>query len=277
WVDEGHITCNAWTDDISGSCVSWRDDGYQKCNKWADEGSSQCSSWADQGHNECAAKYLSECHWYSPWNCIAGWLCQAWYWIANWVCQAWYWIADWVCKASYWIANIVCQLFVFVVKAVCLGWSWISKLVCVAWDGIRCALKRWFTSRSRDQSPIKHVFVLMLENRSFDHMLGFSQITGTDIDSGIRRPAHGAAGSNDFEGTAIPPSIEADFKLSKPVDVDPGHEFASTVVALCGPGAIYVDGGDYPPTMKTINNSGFIANYAASEGTPQHPPNIMKC
>ncbi len=31
---------------------------------------------------------------------------------------------------------------------------------------------------------IKHVFVLMLENRSLDHMLGFSGITGTDADTG---------------------------------------------------------------------------------------------
>ena len=31
---------------------------------------------------------------------------------------------------------------------------------------------------------IQHVFVLMLENRSFDHMLGFSGITGTDAVSG---------------------------------------------------------------------------------------------
>jgi phospholipase C len=27
---------------------------------------------------------------------------------------------------------------------------------------------------------IEHVFVLMLENRSFDHLLGFSQIVGKD-------------------------------------------------------------------------------------------------
>ena len=28
---------------------------------------------------------------------------------------------------------------------------------------------------------IKHVFVLMLENRAFDHMLGYSGITGIEI------------------------------------------------------------------------------------------------
>ena len=273
WVDEGHIGCNAWTDEVSSSCVSWRDDGYQKCSQWADEGSNSCSSWADQGHNDCASQYLNECHWYSPWNCIAGWLCQAWYWVANWVCQAWYWVAKWVCKGWYWVANIVCQVFAYFIKAVCLVWSWFAKLVCVVWETTRCALNDWFGRPRRNPSPIKHVFVLMLENRAFDHMLGFSGITGKDIVSGQQRPVNGASGSNDFQGTPFVPSTEADFKLSKPMDVDPGHEFANTVVALCGAGATYPDAGPYPP----IDNSGFIANYAASHGTPQNPPNIMKC
>jgi phospholipase C len=273
WVDEGHIGCNAWTDEISGSCVTWRDAGYSTCDKWADEGSSQCSHWADEGSNQCASKYLNECHWYSPWNCIAGWLCQAYYWVANWICQAWYWLAKWVCKAWYWVANIVCQVFVFFVKAICLVWSWFAKLVCVAWDGIRCALNGWFGSKRRDSSPIKHVFVLMLENRAFDHMLGFSGIVGTDAHTGLQRPVDGASGANSFGGVSFAPSTEADFKLSKPVDVDPGHEFSNTLLALCGVGAVYPDGGAYPP----INNSGFIENYAISKGTPQNPPNIMKC
>jgi len=273
WVDQGHIACNAWTDEVSGSCVAWRDAGYSSCNNWADEGSSQCSQWADEGSNQCASKYLNECHWYSPWNCIAGWLCQAYYWVANWVCQAWYWLANWVCKAWYWVANIVCQVFVFFIKAVCLLWSWVAKLVCVAWDGIRCALNGWFGSKRRSLSPIKHVFVLMLENRAFDHMLGFSGIIGTDPNTGQQRPIDGASGANTFKGASFAPSVEADFKLSTPVDVDPGHEFANTVVALCGAGVTYPDGGIYP----TIHNSGFIENYAASKGTPQIPPNIMKC
>ncbi|MGZ3647002.1 MAG: alkaline phosphatase family protein, partial [Ktedonobacteraceae bacterium] len=34
------------------------------------------------------------------------------------------------------------------------------------------------------QNRIKHVFVVMLENRSFDHMLGFSNILGIDAVSG---------------------------------------------------------------------------------------------
>jgi phospholipase C len=274
WVDEGHIACNAWTDEISSSCTSWRDDGYSECQQWADEGSNQCSSWADEGHNECAEKYWNECHWYSPWNCVAGWFCDAWYWVANWVCQAWVWVANWVCKAWHWVANLVCQAFAFFVKAVCLVWSWIAKLVCVAWDDGRCFFQSLFHRRARRRSRIQHVFVLMLENRAFDHMLGFSDLTGVDIDTGEQRSIDGAKGSNTFHGANVPPSTEADFKLDKPPDADPGHEFANTVVALCGEGVTYVDGAPYP---QPITNSGFIANYAANSDAPADPTKIMKC
>ncbi len=35
-----------------------------------------------------------------------------------------------------------------------------------------------------DNAKIKHIFVLVMENRSFDHLLGFSGITGTDTQTG---------------------------------------------------------------------------------------------
>jgi len=85
----------------------------------------------------------------------------------------------------YWVANIVASSFVFLSglsAALVLG----EQAGLRAWDGIRCALNRWFGSRRRNRSPIKHVFVLMLENRAFDHMLGFSGITGTDPNTGLR-------------------------------------------------------------------------------------------
>ena len=45
---------------------------------------------------------------------------------------------------------------------------------------------------------IKHVFVLMLENRSFDHLLGFSAIAGTDAVTGQATTAIGLTGT-EFE------------------------------------------------------------------------------
>src|SRR5580704_9173346 len=109
-------------------------------------------------------------------------------------------------------------------------------------------------------SPIKHVFVLMLENRSFDHMLGFSGITGANAEDGSATQIDGLTGneSNAFQGTT--------YKVSKSADVvmpaDPGHEFNDVVEQLCGAGVIYPNGGPYPP----INNSGFVANYSGHGG-----------
>ncbi len=53
---------------------------------------------------------------------------------------------------------------------------------------------------------IQHIFVLMLENRSFDHMLGFSGITGIDAVSGQPTDIEGLDGSqsNTFNGVNYP-------------------------------------------------------------------------
>jgi phospholipase C len=41
----------------------------------------------------------------------------------------------------------------------------------------------------------ERVFVLMLENRSFDHLLGFSGITGQDAETGRPTAISGLSGS----------------------------------------------------------------------------------
>jgi len=279
WVTSFVITCKNWSTDVDSVCTTWADEGSSQCSQWADEGSSQCSQWADEGSNQCSA--WEECHWYTPWNCIAGFFCSAWYWIANWVCQAWYWVANWVCQAWYWVAKWVCKAFAWIVKAICVIFSWILSLVCVAWDTVRCAvigLSRWLSGlfgRGRAPAPrIEKVFVLMLENRSFDHMFGFRRKRGIDI-HGEPTTLDGADPSTDTNvdpvtGTVIPVSTPADFAL-KNVDVDPGHEFANTVVSLCGDGVTFQPPGPYPP----IHNSGFIANYRNNGANDRD--RIMRC
>ena len=42
---------------------------------------------------------------------------------------------------------------------------------------------------------ITHVFVLVLENRAFDHMLGYSGITVIDAASGQPKKVNGVVGS----------------------------------------------------------------------------------
>src|SRR5579862_1924805 len=122
---------------------------------------------------------------------------------------------------------------------------------------------------------IRHVFVLMLENRSFDHMLGFSGLSGIDADTGTMRPVNGASANdvNVFNNTT--------FHLTTPADLimpfDPGHEFPDVVEQLCGHGTQYL-GGNYP----SINNSGFVSNYASTKspgegGATSNFGEIMKC
>ena len=96
---------------------------------------------------------------------------------------------------------------------------------------------------------IKHVFVLMLENRSFDHLLGFSGITGTDAVSLEPRTIPTPTGSNRYREATYTQATPA----INPMPVDPGHEFTDTVEELCGPGVKYPRGGPYPPiTTKPL-------------------------
>jgi phospholipase C len=119
-------------------------------------------------------------------------------------------------------------------------------------------------------SAIQHIFVLMLENRSFDHMLGFSGITGTDAATGAATKIIGLNGSesNSYQGQPFKVTPHADISMP----VDPGHEFSDVLEQLCGAGAKYPSGGPYP----AIDNSGFVSDYARSGGNTD-PAEIMKC
>ena len=119
------------------------------------------------------------------------------------------------------------------------------------------------------QSKIKHVFVLMLENRSFDHMLGFSGITGTDAATGQPTSIDGLKGaeSNSYNGVTYTVVRGAPDRVPH----DPPHSFPGVLQQLCGEGAVYESGAPYPP----INNSGFVSVYAKSH--PELPDGAMRC
>jgi phospholipase C len=117
---------------------------------------------------------------------------------------------------------------------------------------------------------VQHVFVLMLENRAFDHMLGFSGIKGTDAQTGQQTSINGLGGteSNPYDGHSYPVTRGADVTMP----LDPLHEFPSVLEQLAGAGATYKPGGPYPP----IDSSGFVINYAGAGGQA-NPGEIMKC
>lgn len=123
--------------------------------------------------------------------------------------------------------------------------------------------------RDHRKSKIKRVFVLMLENRSFDHMLGFSGITGTDAATGQPTTIDGLTGleSNSYQG------VEYRVQRGAPdrVEHDPPHGFSGVLEQLCGDGVDYVSRRPYP----AINNSGFVSVYAKSH--PELPDGAMRC
>ena len=112
-------------------------------------------------------------------------------------------------------------------------------------------------------SPIRNVFVLMLENHSFDNMLALSGIPGIY--------AATAANSNSYigkDGKTYTCNFGPNAPSSMPTD--PGHEFSDVLYQLTQ---------TRPPLPKdsypTINNGGFAQNYATSNsektGLPTQP------
>ena len=95
---------------------------------------------------------------------------------------------------------------------------------------------------------ITHVFVVMLENRSFDSMFAMSGIKGIT--------AATTKNSNSYNGKTY--YVQSSAPLSLPTD--PGHEFLDVVKQLGGQSAVWQPGAPYPP----IDNSGFVANYATT-------------
>ena len=120
-----------------------------------------------------------------------------------------------------------------------------------------------------DADAIKHVFVLMLENRSFDHMLGFSGIKGRDAQTGEIRPIDGLTGTE--SNIANSQTYTVTQSADRTMNSDPHHEFGNVVTQLCGKGARY-ERGKYPP----ITNTGFAADFATVKGASS-PGEVMKC
>jgi len=110
-------------------------------------------------------------------------------------------------------------------------------------------------------TDIKHVFVLMLENRSFDHMLGavaFNKVDLSGAASAVQGIAAGAFTNRDAAGTLYANSTPA----PPTMPVDPPHEYDDVVLQL-------LNGNADPPynyNVTAIGNQGFVKSYAQAAG-----------
>jgi phospholipase C len=119
---------------------------------------------------------------------------------------------------------------------------------------------------------VDNVFVLMLENHSFDNIFAFSGIPG--ITAATRADTNSYNGVTYAAGSPAPPAMPT----------DPGHEFSDVVEQLCGPGVVHTP---WQPYNRPIVNTGYVANYATTRTeitsnnpnlpTPAQYGDIMLC
>jgi phospholipase C len=83
--------------------------------------------------------------------------------------------------------------------------------------------------------PIKTVVVLVMENRSFDHMLGFLKLLNPEVD-GLTGDETNPLPTATAPSNLITISDNAEF-----VDPDPGHSFEAITEQVFGPGGTPVD------------------------------------
>jgi phospholipase C len=155
----------------------------------------------------------------------------------------------------------------------------------------------------------------MMENRSYDHLLGFSGITGTDTQTGQQTSAEGLTGGeyNLYKvptGTIVAPhppkKVNAadlaeweppeqpqpyttckfvvsptagditDWQGNPPSGLDPSHQFPDVLMQLCGQQQTNANlNGSSYP--KVLTNMGFAENYATTDKGKGNPGEVMLC
>jgi phospholipase C len=119
---------------------------------------------------------------------------------------------------------------------------------------------------------VEHVVVLVLENRSFDHMLGFLYADSGNVSPATKQPFEGLTGKqSNPDGTGAAVSISAITPGTANVyftpGADPGEGFLATNAQLFG--------NTSPPAGASPTNSGFVTDFAATlKGVDVHRPII---
>lgn len=112
-------------------------------------------------------------------------------------------------------------------------------------------------------TQIQNLVVLMLENRSFDHMLGFLKYEDPTIS------INGLTGNEtNFPAKELMPDVPVSKDAGDVQDLnpDPNHDFDDVTAQ------IFSNGITQPADMK-----GFVRNYFEACNDPLHAENVMKC
>jgi phospholipase C len=108
-------------------------------------------------------------------------------------------------------------------------------------------------------TKLKHIVVLMMENRSFDHMLGGLKALDPRVDG-----LDGTESNPDTTGADA--FVKPDAKFQSQLDPDPNHHFPAVDLQIFG--------GDLSPT-RTAKMNGFVKSYFAQRRDVKHSKKIM--
>src|ERR1700674_2728993 len=111
-------------------------------------------------------------------------------------------------------------------------------------------------------ATIQHLVVLMMENRSFDHMLGYMKSPGYAIDG-----LNGTETNRDSTGEPVRVNNQAQY--SGDLSTDPSHDFQDVMEQMFG---TQTPQPGQQPTM-----SGFVQNYERFTHNRERSAVIMNC
>ncbi|QNK02110.1 alkaline phosphatase family protein [Dyella telluris] len=115
------------------------------------------------------------------------------------------------------------------------------------------------TPKANRLSAINHIVVLMLENRSFDHMLGYLYADTGNV-SPTGQPFEGLTGKESNPGASgavtVFPIAQGTTSTYFMPGADPGEGYSATNAQLFG--------SSTAPTPPVAGNNGFVSNFAAT-------------
>src|SRR5580704_2185165 len=109
---------------------------------------------------------------------------------------------------------------------------------------------------------LKHIVVLMMENRSFDHMLGFARSADWQIDG-----LGGTESNRDSTGEIA--RVSKDARYAGDFTPDPGHALFDSLTQLYG------DASTLETQAPTMN--GFVLSYEGKTHSSPDAHKIMRC
>src|SRR6201988_230410 len=108
---------------------------------------------------------------------------------------------------------------------------------------------------------LQHIVVLMMENRSFDHMLGSLKAVNPNIDGIVDADPFN---NPDTNGNPVKPQAKAAFQAQ--LQPDPDHHFPAVDLQIFGGDT----SANRKPTMQ-----GFVKSYFHQQGDVGHSQKIM--